>query len=113
MVVSVHEEHQNNTSYDYVDVAVANKGKVDTCSECVYMHNENAPVCPLCKLDVNSFPRNFNPYHRTETKHLEGKPSVYISEPSMVNPNSIEAVKTMLEHVSTTSQLSENHDSCK
>ena len=31
----------------------------------------------------------------------------------MVNPNSIEAVKTILEHVSTTSQLSENHDNCK
>ena len=30
-----------------------------------------------------------------------------------VNPNSIEAVKTILEHVSTTSQLSENHDSPK
>ena len=79
----------------------------------VYVHNKNAPVCPLCKLDANSFPRNFNPYHRTETKLLQGKPSVYISEPSMVNPNFIEAVKTILEHVSTTSQLSENHDSCK
>ena len=31
----------------------------------------------------------------------------------MVNPNSIEAVKTILEHVCTTSQLSENHDSRK
>ena len=79
----------------------------------VYVYNKNAPVCPLCKLDANSFPRNFNPYHRTETKLLQGKPSVYISEPSMVNPNFIEAVKTILEHVSTTSQLSENHDSCK
>ena len=35
MVASVHQEHQNNTSYDYVDAAVANKGKVDTCSQCV------------------------------------------------------------------------------
>ena len=31
----------------------------------------------------------------------------------MVNPNSMEAVKTILEHVSTISQLSENPDSRK
>ena len=61
------QEHQNNTSYDYVDVAVANKGKVNTCSECVCTYDKNASVCPLCNLDANSFPHNFGPYRRTET----------------------------------------------
>ena len=59
---------------------------------CTY--DKNALICPLCKLDANSFPHNFDPYQRTETKHLQGKPSVYIGEPLMENPNSIEAVKT-------------------
>ena len=112
-MASVIQEHQNNTSYDYVDVTVANKGKVNTCSQCVCTYDKNASVYPSCKLDANSFPHNFDAYHRTETKHLQGKPSVYIGEPSMVNSNSIEAVKTVLEHVSTTSQSLENHDSRK
>ena len=95
ILASVIQEHQNNTNYDYVDVAVANKGKVNTCSQCVCTYDKNASVCPLCNLDANSFPLIFDPYQRTETKHLQGKPSVYIDEPCMVNPNSIEAVKTI------------------
>ena len=35
ILASVIQEHQNNTNYDYGDVAVANKGKVKTCSQCV------------------------------------------------------------------------------
>ena len=95
ILASVIQEHQSNTNYDYVDVAVANKGKVNTCSQCVCTYDKNASVCPLCNLDANSFPLIFDPYQRTETKHLQGKPSVYIDEPCMVNPNSIEAVKTI------------------
>ena len=37
ILVSVIQEQQNNTSHDYVDVAVANKGKVNT-SHNVYVH---------------------------------------------------------------------------
>ena len=59
ILASVIQEHQNNTSCDYV-VAVANKGKVNTCSQCVCTH-KNASVCPLWKLDANSFPHTFNP----------------------------------------------------
>ena len=113
ILASVIQEHQNNTSYDYVNVAVANKGKVNTCSQCVCTYDKHASVCHSCKLDANSFPHNCDPYHRTEAKHLQGKPSVYIGNSTMVNPNFIEAVKTILEHVSATGQLSENHDSRK
>ena len=35
ILASVIQEHRNNTNYDYGDVAVANKGKVNTCSQCV------------------------------------------------------------------------------
>ena len=84
ILASVIQEHQNNTSYDYIDIAVANKGKINTCSQCLCTYDKNASACPLCKLDTNSFPHNFDPYHRTGTKHLQGKPSVYIGEPSMV-----------------------------
>ena len=96
ILASVIQEQQNNASYDYVDVAVANKGKVKTCSQCVCTYDKNASVCPLCKLDANSFSHNFDPYYGTETKHLQEKPSVYIGEPSMVNPNSIEHVSTTI-----------------
>ena len=34
ILASVIQEHQNNTNYDYGDVAVANKGKANTCSQC-------------------------------------------------------------------------------
>ena len=71
ILASVIQEHQNNTNYDYVGVAVANKGKVNTCSQCVCTYDKNASVCPLCNLDANSFLHNFDPYHRTETKHLQ------------------------------------------
>ena len=77
-------------------MAVANKGKVKTCPQCVCTYDKNASVCPLCKLDANSFSHNFDPYYGTETKHLQEKPSVYIGEPSMVNPNSIEHVSTTI-----------------
>ena len=35
ILASVIQEHQNNTNYDYGHVAVANKVKVNTCSQCV------------------------------------------------------------------------------
>ena len=71
ILASVIQEHQNNTSYDYVDVTVANMGKVNTCSQCVCTYDKDASVCPSCKLDANSFPHNFDPYHRTEAKFLQ------------------------------------------
>ena len=99
ILASVIPEHQNNTSYDYAVVAVVKNEKLMPAHN-VYVHMIKMfqYICPSCKLNANNFPHNFDLYHKIEAKHLQGKPSVYIGELSMVNPNSTEAVKMIMIH---------------
>ena len=76
-----------------MDIKVANERKVHTCSKCLNRYNKQVSICPICQLDGNNFPKDYDPYHRTESKHPQEKPRVYIEEPCIVNPNSMKAVK--------------------
>ena len=90
-----------------MDIAVANEGKVNTCLK---TYSKQVSICPICQLDANNIPEDCGPYHRTEPKHPQEKPHVYIGEPCMVNRNSMEAMKTVLNHVSVTNNISDSED---
>ena len=110
MIECVIRENSNFVNFDYVDVAIANQGKVHTCSQCSNTYNRQVSICPTCQLDANYFPRDFDPYYRTESRHPTEKPLVNIGEPFMVNPNSLDNVKTVLDHVSVRNKISDNED---
>ena len=84
---------------DYVDTAIANKGIFYTCSKCGNSYEKTQTCCPSCKNDPDNHDHVYDPYFRTESKHLSQRPFVYIGEPCMVNPNSIATVREVIEHV--------------
>ena len=89
MIECVTRENSNFVNFNYVDVAIANQGKVHTCSQCSDTYNRQVSICPTCHLDANYLPRDFDPYYRTESRHPTEKPLVNVGEPCMVNPNSL------------------------
>ena len=44
------------------------------------------------------YPSDYDPYYRVNNTTLHEKPQISLGEPCMVNPSSIETVKTVLEH---------------
>ena len=113
MVACLIGEQDDNENFHYVDIAVANEGKVNPCSKCLNTYNKQVSICPICKLHANNFPQDYDPYHRTDFKHTQEKPHGYIGEPCVVNLNSMEVVKTVLNHVSVASNVSDNEDERK
>ena len=57
--------------------------------------------------------KDYDLYHRTEFKNLQEKPHVYIGEPCIVNPNSMNAVKTVFNHASVKNNFSDSEDGQK
>ena len=47
----------------------------------------------------------FDPYYRTVHNHLEDPPKIVIGERVMVNPNSIESVRSVMEHIQNQTHL--------
>ena len=87
------------------DIAVENEGKINTCSKCSTTCSKEISICLSCQFDANNYPQNFNPYYWTESKHPVEKPIIHIGEPCMVNPNSFESLKNVLNHVSATNSV--------
>lgn len=98
-VVNEQSQVESRFIFDYIDTAVANKGNVYTCSKCGETYQKSQTCCPSCKNNPDNHDQGYDPYHRTESKHSSEKPHVHIGEPCMVNPNSLETVKKVIEHV--------------
>ena len=97
---------------DYIDIAIANQGKINTCSSCYHTYAKDVGICPHCKLDANYYDHDFDPYYRTASKHSDIKPIVYIGEPCMTNPKSIDSIREVLQHVDLTNNL-KKEDNCR
>ena len=113
MIKCVVKEQQIDSLLEYVDIAVAIEGKLNTCSKCSNTCSKEISVCPSCQFDGNNYPQNVDPYYRIESKHPVEKPVVHIREPCMVNPNSFESLKHALNHVSATSNFGKNENNRK
>ena len=113
MIKFVVKEQKIDSLLDYVDIAVANEGKINTCSKCSNTYIKEISICPSCQFDANNYPQNFDLCYRTVSKHLVEKPIVDIGKPCMVNPNSFDSLKNVLNHVSATNKLSKNESNCK
>ena len=113
MIECIVTEQKIGSLLDYVDIAVANEGKINTCSKCSNTYSKEISICPSCQLDANNYPQSFDPYYRTDSKHPVEKPIVHIGEPCMVNPNSFESLKNVLIHVSATNKLGKNENNRK
>ena len=51
--------------YDYVDIAVANKGIVNTCCKCEHTYKKNLTICPNCHNNDTRHDIDHDPYYRT------------------------------------------------
>lgn len=87
---------------DHVDIAIQQHresgGVTYVCNKC---NNVNADdnICARCSHDPNQPDTDYDPYHRTKSKHPSAAPTIQIGEPAMVNPCSKAAMKTVFEHV--------------
>ena len=53
----------------------------------------------------------FDLYYRTVYNHPDNPPKIVIGEPVMVNPNSIESVRSVMEHIQNQTHLhDDDHD---
>ena len=84
--------------HDYVNIAIANKGAVNTCCKCKHTYKKELNICPSCNNNENMYDIEFDPYYRTVHNHPEDPPKIVIGEPVMVNPSSIESVRSVMEH---------------
>ena len=105
MIKCVVKKQQIDSLLDYVDIAVENEGKINTCSKCSTTCSKGISICLSCQFDANNYPQNFDPYYWTESKHPAEKPIIHIGEPCMVNPNFFESLKNVLNHVSATNSV--------
>ena len=97
---------------DYIDIAIANQGKINTCSSCYHIYAKDVGICPHCKLDANYYDHDFDPYYWTASKHPDIKPIVDIGESCMVNPNSINTIREVLHYAELTNNL-KKEDNCR
>lgn len=92
----------NDVIEDFIDVAARYPEKI-VCKRCCHIYNKpsfkSECICPECKFNPTFFPLNFDMYHRTESKVPKDPPKVFVGDPCMVNPSSIENVKKALVHV--------------
>ena len=91
IIAVVSDELDDNLS-DYVDVAVANNGAVNTCKKCAKRYKRDVIISPSCGNNDSLHDLNYDPYYCTVSKHPDISPRVIIGEPCMVNPNSIVVV---------------------
>ena len=97
--------------HDYVDIAIANKGAVNTCCKCKHTYKKELNICHSCNNNENMYDIEFDPYYRTVHNHPEDPPKIIIREPVMVNANSIESVCSVIEHIQNQTHLCDNdHD---
>ena len=97
--------------HDYIDVAIANKGAVNTCCKCENTCKKELNTCPSCNNNENMHDIEFDPYYRTIHNDPEDPPKIVIGEPVMVNPNSIKSVRSVMEHIQNQTHLHvDDHD---
>ena len=108
MIECVTQEDSNYVNFDYVDVVIVNQGKVHTCSQWSNTYNKQVSIFPTCQLHANYFPHDFDPYCRTESRHPREKRLVNTGESCIANPNSVDDVKTVLDHMSFRVKIPDN-----
>ena len=97
--------------HDYADIAIENKGAVNTCRKCKHTYKKELNICLSCNNNENMHGIEFDPYYRTVHNHLEDLPKIVIGKPVMVNPNSIESVRSVMEDIQNQTHLHSNdHD---
>ena len=108
VIVQVEKEfHRELYFHDYVDIAVANKGKVNTCCKCEHTYKNDLTICSNCHNNDTIHDIDHDPYYRTLSNHPREPPKIVIGEPCMVNPNSIEVVRRVMEHVQDVDYLND------
>ena len=59
------EFHRKPYLHDYVDIAGANKGKVNTCCKCEHTYKKGLTICPNCHNNDAINDINIDPYYHT------------------------------------------------
>ena len=66
-------------------------------------------ISPNCYNNDRIHDIDHDPYYHTLPNHSKEPPKILIGEPSMVTPNSIEAVRCVMPHVQDVNHLNEEH----
>ena len=94
--------------HDYIDIAIANQGAVNTCCKCKHAYKKELNICPCCNNNGNMDDIEYDPYYRTVHNHPEDPLKIVIGETVMVNSDSIESVPFVMEHRQNQTHLHDN-----
>ena len=87
---------------DHIDISLVQKERgLDNyvCCKCRFITVDPGTVCQKCGHDPNRHPLDHDVYHRSSSKHPENPPRMMIADPCMVNQNTKDNVRTVMEHV--------------
>ena len=108
---------QGDAGTDYVDTAVTQKRLMHqnyVCRNCRFVYpveGNKKKKCSNCDYDPLQHPVGFDVYRQTESCHPSDPPKVKVGEPYMVNPNTLENVKQVLDHVKAETRVGcDDHD---
>jgi rubrerythrin len=99
-VIKEQESNQTGHLQDYVDISLHQRANGSTnyvCSNCKFVYHDGQ--CPSCNFNPDIYPRSYDVYARTESKHPRIPPIVSVGEPCIVNPNTEANVGKALKHV--------------
>ncbi len=79
------------------------------CSKCSIVFGNSTEVdqttsCP-CTFDTGTYPLQYIPYQLCQSKHPQNKPTILAVEQAMENPNILDNVKVVLQHVECEGKL--------
>ena len=80
---------------------------------CKYKHTykKDLNICPSCNNNENMHDNEFDPYYLTVHNHPVDPPKIVIGELAMVYLNSIESVRSVMEHTQNQTHLHDyKHD---
>ena len=81
------------------------------CCKCENTNKKDLNICPSCNYNESRHDIEFDPYYRTVHNYPEDPPKIVMGEPVMVNLNSIESVRSVMEHIQNQTHLDDDdHD---
>lgn len=100
MISAVVEEQKFDAQgTDYVDKTL-HFNNTFICPVCHHVDNNFFETCSSCAFNTSFYDHGYDKYFRTPAQHI-GVPVINNAEPVLVNPASIENVKTVLESIET------------
>ena len=90
------EREINNSTRDLIELS--SLPQFHACTKCFDVFRKELSICPICGHNKDFHNVDHDPYFRVPSRH-NGKSTVIIGEPCMVNPASEESLEEVVKHV--------------